>query len=203
MKGLLIKDFINLKKQGVAIGGILIFYLFFSIINGDSGFLITISVLLSTMLPITSLAYDEQAKWDRYALGLPITRKKLVLSKYILGIILNLATLAILTVMTMLLHLQTDGPVWVIILAAGCTGFLILSILLPLMFRFGVEKGRLIMMAVFIIPFVMVFLAPRLNLSMPDEQTLMPLLYAAPFVVAILFWLSIRLSVRIYQKKEF
>lgn len=203
MKGLLIKDLINLKKQGVVIGAILIFYMFFSVINQDSAFLITISVLLCTMLPITSLAFDEQAKWDRYALSLPISRKKLVLSKYVLGILLNLGTLAVLSIITLVLHLQSDDPIWLIILTAGGIGLLLLSLLLPLMFRFGVEKGRLVMIAVFIIPTILIFMSPYLNYALPTEQTVIRLLYAAPFVIAAILWLSISLSVRIYTKKEF
>ncbi len=203
MKGLLIKDLINLKKQGIVIGAILIFYMFFSVINQDSAFLITISVLLCTMLPITSLAFDEQAKWDRYALSLPISRKKLVLSKYVLGILLNLGTLAVLSIITLVLHLQSDDPIWLIILAAGGVGLLILSLLLPIMFRFGVEKGRLVMIAVFIIPTILIFMSPYLNYTLPTEQSVIRLLYASPFVIAAILWLSISLSVRIYTKKEF
>ena len=39
--------------------------------------------LMLSMQVITTMSYDEYAKWDKYALTMNINRKDIVLSKYV------------------------------------------------------------------------------------------------------------------------
>lgn len=43
-------------------------------------------VLFSVMIPMSAIAYDDKAKWDRYALTMPVSRRDLVISKYLLAL---------------------------------------------------------------------------------------------------------------------
>ena len=42
--------------------------------------------VLAAMMPVTAFSFDEKAKWDKYALSMPVSRRDLVLSKYIFGL---------------------------------------------------------------------------------------------------------------------
>lgn len=71
------------------------------------------AMVYAALLPINALAWDEQSKWDNLARMMPYSRFDLVFSKYLIGYIYIAAAL------------------------------LLLALNLPLMFRMGVEKGRL------------------------------------------------------------
>lgn len=77
MKGLIIKDFMNLKKSLKMFLIISVFY-FFMAISTDNPYFFT--SILTVILPITTISlfsYDDMAKWDVYALTMPFDRKKL------------------------------------------------------------------------------------------------------------------------------
>ena len=62
------------------------------------------------MITITSFSYDALAKWDRYALSLPLTRKDIVAGKYLLSIILCLlATILSFLISTVILKFDPGG----------------------------------------------------------------------------------------------
>ena len=72
MKGLIAKDFLNLKRYSFTLILILLLYgaIFLPMENG--GFA-AVATVLCTMMVITTLSYDEMAKWDKYVLTMPIT----------------------------------------------------------------------------------------------------------------------------------
>ena len=80
MKGLLLKDLVNLGKQARSLLLILVFYFVFALFGEDRTIFGGIISILMFMMVITSLAYDERAKWDRYALTMPVSRSLMVLS---------------------------------------------------------------------------------------------------------------------------
>ena len=79
-------------------------------------------------------------------------------------------------------------------------------IIIPIMFRFGAERARFIMMAVIALPTIAVYLlADKVNLGgivLTDMG--IKLLYAAVAVGFILIgWASCFISIKVYSKKEF
>ncbi|MEG1783233.1 MAG: ABC-2 transporter permease, partial [Oscillospiraceae bacterium] len=90
MKGLILKDLYVLSKTFKVYGVLLLFYGVFGLTTGQPNFMMGMVCVLLAMLPITSLAYDERAKWDKYALTMPINKNDIVLSKYALGLLLSL-----------------------------------------------------------------------------------------------------------------
>ena len=79
-------------------------------------------------------------------------------------------------------------------------------VIIPIMFRFGAEKARFIMMAVIALPTIAVYmLADKVN---PEGMELtdmgIKLIYAAVVIGFILIGLaSCTISVKVYGKKEF
>ena len=201
MKGLLLKDLINLKQQSKVFLMIVALWLVMSIAQKDASFFGGVMMIFSVMLPITAMAYDERAKCDRYALTMPISRKDMVISKYLLGLLLIGSSIVLTGVLNIFL---TGSFVELFLSAMGflSVGLIFLAVIMPLMFKFGVEKGRMTLMLVALIPAIFVFLLPNLNLPKPDDQLLSILAGAAPLAGLILLGLSMLISVKIYSKKE-
>lgn len=95
MKGLLLKDFCLLKKQMKLMVVFVIFYAIWAVAAKIPSMMGTMVILLSIMMPITSMSYDEAGQWYRYAFSLPIPRRTLVLSKYVLGFLVALGGLVV------------------------------------------------------------------------------------------------------------
>ena len=80
MKGLILRDLLNLRKNLKTIIIMCLFYtLLFSTLNPT--FLSGMITILFAMQILTTFSYDDYSKWNMYALSLPITKKQLVLSK--------------------------------------------------------------------------------------------------------------------------
>ena len=159
MKGLILKDLFVLRKIAVlylVIEGVLLAASLFN--PAMQMFAILYFLILAMMLPITALAYDERAGWEKYALTMPVTRKKLVASKYLLGLIL-LGTSLVLMILFIIFayeflatysvnYIETTFRL-VLAVVVGC---LFLSVLMPIMLNLGTEKGRIVMMLMIFIP---------------------------------------------------
>ena len=207
MKGLIIKDMFALRKQGKMMLMITVFYIAFSIFTKNISMLGTMTALLCAMLPITTLSYDEYCKWDRYALAMPTCGRTIVLSKYILGGMLTLAGFIVVAAASIAVVAITDEmPVGEAIFTCFVVSILSLavqSIIFPIIFKFGVEKGRFIMLPVFIVPAGILYLLSKLGFTLPDTRTLKFLAYLSPAAVLLIMVASIILSIHIYRKKEF
>ncbi len=194
------KDLLNLKRQGGIILLVLAMYGLFAFSSGMSEVLGSMICVFGAMLPVTALAYDERAKWDKYALTMPVTRRQMVLSKYLLGLLLTAVALVI-NVAVQAIKSPVDP--WEILLMPLClagVGVAFLALLMPLLFRFGTEKARLLMLLMVAIPVAGVMLLANRNIPLPDENMQIALLLLIPL---ILLAVSIPLSIRIYEKKEF
>lgn len=87
MKGLIIKDFITMFKRIRPMNYLLIpaasvFILIYFKSEGALYVAILLPVVLSGV-PKTLMVYDEQCKWDKYAIALPMTRKSIIGSRYL------------------------------------------------------------------------------------------------------------------------
>ena len=207
MKGLLYKDFYVLLKQNPIT--VIIILIMALVNNAFSQSFMTIFVI---MLPLTALSYDEQARWDTYAAMMPYKKRDLVLSKYVLGLLLCGGVFALELISAGVFYLikgSSDGlfleekilfPLGVM---AGALIFLAIS--LPIIFKLGVEKGRLVYI---ILCFAVAGLigasagldeAAIMKISVSVTEMMTWLVLAATVVMLV----SIRISIAIYEKKEF
>ncbi|RDU22490.1 ABC-2 transporter permease [Anaerosacchariphilus polymeriproducens] len=203
MIGLILKDIMNLKKQAKIYILLLAFYGFLAYSNKEMSMVTVMICLLNVMLSVTALAYDEKANWEKYALSMPITRKDLIMSKYCLGLLgLGFGVLVSIAFSLIIPGVNTKVNN-LMILYASLAGLGALSILFPLLFKFGVEKGRLMMMLMFFLPTVGIVLFSKLNLPPPSIETIEIIKIGIPIFVILLFVISIIVSNIIYKKKEF
>lgn len=221
MKGLLLKDWFVLWKQG---RWMLLLALLYSVISvvGDNLFFAGFTILFLSMLPLTALGFDERSHWDRYALTMPYTRRQLVLSKYLLAAIGMGAAVVwylLLTAATLVFsseQMNVAGFLWMLGTMLGI-GLLFTALCFPIVFRLGSEKGRLWFMLITVGLIVLIGLwnflvdetRPTTELFGTLAASVTGLLprgvriYAAfPFVSLALFLLSMPLSVRLYETRE-
>lgn len=207
MKGLLLKDLMNLKGQAKVMLLLLGFYMVMAFVSREQSYFGGVVTILCALIPVTALSYDERAKWDHIALTMPVSRRDMVLSKYLLGGAFALGALVLNISFQLIMGAQAMADILMTSLLMCGVGVLFLSILLPILFKMGVEKGRILMMMVLFIPTGLVMLLSQSGLPAPDPEVLATMERWAPMVMAMFLVLvtvlSITLSLRIYQKKEF
>ena len=206
MLGLVIKDFYITKKYMKTIFMIVIFYSVFCTIYSNMPFLAGMIILSFSMIVLTTIAYDDAVKWDKYALSMPVSRKNIVFAKYVSTAIYTLSGSIITLVLTIIIQLikkaQVTNEDLFTILAISTIGFVLVSVLLPLVYKFGLEKARLLLVLVFAIPFAVVLIAKSMNIAVPSERSIYNILIFSPFVALIIFVLSFYISSKIYENKE-
>lgn len=211
MKGLLLKDFCILKKQMKLMVVFVIFYAIWAVAAKMPTMMGTMVILLSIMMPISSMSYDEAGQWYRYAFSLPIPRRTLVLSKYVLGFLVSLGGLVVSAIGNIIILALTNGEnaleSWLAIIGFLELGVIFLSIIIPILFKYGVEKGRLFIVVIAVIPSLLVaLLGSTLKTSgtlMPSAELLQAILYSSPLFTLAIFLISFRISVGICRKKEY
>lgn len=213
MIGLLLKDFYTII--GVMKTTLLLFLImgtYFMLSDSGAIVVLAIAIILFSVLAITSLSLDLQNHWDEFVLTMPVTRKNIVLSKYILFALLGLTggLLGILIyVIAGLVQNNLDFAFIGFGLGTGIGLALFYgSILLPLVYKLGVEKTRVLMILCYLAPAILAPIGFKVldffGISKPSEAVLETLLiFGAPAFGVVLFVLSYFISVRIFTKKEF
>lgn len=202
MRGLILKDILNLKREMYIFVIFIVFYGAMSFTTGDNTMFVYIMALFAMMMPISSVSYDDKAMWDKYALTMPISRKDIVLSKYLLGYI----GIAVISVVLFIYLLVTGGKIeGGILTIAGAIGLCILfeSITLPIIIKFGSDKARILILLCGFLPFIILTLLEKMNIKLiPSKDFLEKLPYFLPVILLFIAIASIFLSISIYEKKE-
>lgn len=222
MKGLILKDFYSLKVYVKTLFIMVALYALLGIFTDSPSMLSGLIGVFCMILPVTSFSYDKYFKWEEFALSLPLRRAKIVLAKYIFTALLVLFSMVFITVFSILIELfsaQTismDGA-WELLMTNYFTMgiFLLLpAILLPVMFKFGPDKGRVALIAVLggfsllivaaaqFLPSLAPELAQSLKGTFANEHNALAVLNIIPIVTIVLFILSYFLSCAFYRARE-
>lgn len=200
MRSLLYKDLINMKQQARNMALVVVIWMVISLQNGNLVFLGGLLAVYAVLFPITAYAFDEKSGWDKYGLALAYTRKQMVISRYLLGImslVVSMALVGILGVVIRADFAQLIPEIGAFI----AVGVVILSLTLPVVFKLGVEQGRLILMAICMLPILIGLAGEKL---FPDMAVNLQLItYVGAALPVVLLPASVWISLRIYEKKEF
>ncbi|WP_296557829.1 ABC-2 transporter permease [uncultured Acetobacterium sp.] len=206
MKGLILKDLLNLKSTFKMLGVMMLFFAVVFIPQGNS-FIFGIIILMFAMMVVTTISYDDLAKWDAYALTMPVTRKEMVLSKYLVMAILNtlgaVLSLIVGAVGSVIMGQSFDLEILAIIGAIYLIALIFGSVIIPLIYKFGTEKARLMLILCALLPTALMLLAEQFNVPLPTTGN--------PWIYLILLIgfsvtgviLSYLISLKIYSQKEF
>lgn len=206
MIGLLRKDlFVADRSSRLLVVLALVFSLTPSLGNLGS----TYAMMMAFMLPINSIAYDERSKWDRYAAMLPYKTSQIVWSKYVLSFIYMLLGETIILLGTCIRNIiRPDSADWIetmeICAMLAVVMLLVAAVALPALYRFGSEKGRLVMI---VMMGVGVGIALALRKLVPDTFVMpslptLAVVAAAVAATVLAIWVSFRLSVKFYKNRQ-
>lgn len=211
MKGFLLKDLLLLKGY---VRSYLLFLIVFGLISfKDPTFnLILILPTLSVMLCMSTFNFDEKYNWNTYAVTLPISKKNIVLSKYIFSIIL-LIVFSLIALLVSYVFSLINGSSFILttelvnILGSIIGITLVLSIMIPFIYKFGSEKGRTIIFIIFILGGIGIGYVLK-NINIMVDESLLNLfknygLYIILLIDIIVMFISYKISTKIFMKKEF
>ena len=116
-------------------------------------FIVGIVMIESVMLAVSTFSYDDMAKWNSYMLAMPVSRKTAVREKYALAFLLSLIGI-VLSIAAGIAAGALRGNIDLKEVAAtvgGCfiAACLYVSVMIPMTYRFGAEKMRFLLLAVF------------------------------------------------------
>lgn len=210
VKGLLIKDFYMIRSQCIVVIIVEFCLIIFSGIF-NVPYMALMGILMLSNLPINLLSLDEKSRFERFSQTMPYSIKAHVTSKYLISVMLTVPIIVIYTLLTLLCcpsysSMNTSPE---IILQTACyilaLGFLIPAVGMPLIFKFGIEKGR-----TFYLFFVGLITASFTSsiIIFADEETASVIpsgkyTYLILIISLILLSFSYAISLAIYKKKEF
>lgn len=155
MKGLLLKDgyqtVSQMKTMYLTVAVVLVVWMFST--SDSYAFPISYAAIFLGVLPVNLLGYDQNSGWVEYSLTLPVSKKVLVAEKYLVGLLCAAASVVIGGLFVVVLSLRKgvalDGTALFFVGNGVNTILLMNGISLPLMYRFGAEKARMIYILTF------------------------------------------------------
>lgn len=148
MKGLLLKDWYLICRHCRAYLMILVVFLGIGLFSPESIFFLYYPVLMAGSIPVTLLSYDSMSRWESYSRTFPYSEGQLVAAKYLISLLAVLVT-SLVTVLACGLRMGAQGGLdLMVLLQMSCVvlalGLLTPALMLPWVFKFGAEKGRIV-----------------------------------------------------------
>lgn len=211
MKGLIKKDLLVLKGNMRIYFMVILMYALLSITNMmDVSFILPFLIMMSF---VTTFSYDEYNHWNAYAISLPGARQNIVKSKYVATILLLLVSFVITLCVSLLSAIVRGGEIDLFTISAltlVCTAMvmIMLSVMYPIIFKYGAEKGRLVM---FVCTFAIVagggllFSNTTMEVDTDAMNNFLDKFWYVCFIIvpAIAMYVSYLVSNKIFAKKEF
>ena len=216
MRGLFDKDFRLLKGQKNFFLLILVITVLLSL-NSEDNFAVTYLTFIAGFLTISSFGYDDNGNCMPFLMTLPVSRKLYVKSKYVLGFLLTfIGWMAGMVISTVTAFLHKAPPTTEAVLFQLAWVFLwmiLLSFVLPMLFRFGAEKGRMATLAMMLVFMAIVFALSKLAEGMGVDvdacldalasQQIVVLVAGMAVVALVMVLISYLISAKIVQNKEY
>lgn len=212
MTGLLSKEFYTLKRYALSYGAALVMFLMLSIMMGSAMYLQSMLTMSLGMLTLTGMTYDKMYGWDKLVLTMPVKRSQIVLSKYIANIIMGIVALTLSTgigvVVVHFFKMEEESSEILLITAVLLLAVLLLvyAIILPLIYKMGVERARIFMVMVVMVPVLFIslivdYIPESWILFIGEHVVLSGSLFVGAAVLC--YVVSYFVSVKIYKAKEF
>ncbi|BDR64868.1 ABC transporter permease [Clostridium tetani] len=210
MKSLILKDLYNIGHNIKRLP--LILAILAVINNPKSGVVgyISTCVIICSMMVITTFSFDNISTWNKYAVIMPISRKDVVISKYIMLFIFSIfgmiAGFFISTVIGVFFRNFIIKEVMLESIVSLFISMFLGSIIIPLLYKYGVENARFLIIICFVIPFFLLSWIlkgmNRFNIQVPTELNLKILFACLPILVIAFIILSINISYKIFKNQE-
>ena len=177
------------------------------------GYIIMCAMICSMMIS-TTFAFDDYSKWTRYAMIMPVSKKDVVAGKFIVLIIfcmtgtlfgLMVSFMAGLAMGKVIFDLAGVAEMLFYAMVALAISIIIGSTSIPLIFKFGTEKARMLLVVSLLIPagicFGIYLLLDILGINLTEQFVF--ILICCSLIIA-LFWCYVmyQISNRIFEKQE-
>lgn len=203
MKAFLVKDLYALRESGVLLFLILVIAIVVNAIGNteNSVFLASYVTAISSVLVLNTIAYDEMDNGYAFLMTMPASRLEYVAEKYISALGASLAG-------SLIIFVCSGEKQLLLYIAVFCSMVFLQAVLIPVMFRFGTQKGRVALLFLFVLCFGGIFLLREYAEIEPalmrlQELSAAALGFAGLGTAAVCMAVSFFCSVRIMQKKEF
>lgn len=214
MKSLILKDLYNIGHNTKSMLFMLaVLAAAFIPTSGASSYIIVSAVLCSMMI-VTTFTFDDNSGWTRYAMIMPVSKKNLVAGKYvvmaifcIIGSLLGLAVSLIAGLALGKITFDLAGIVELLILALVALSIYLVSgsISIPLVFKFGAERARVLLVVSILVPLAVCFGIYQVLVLLGVElieQLVFILLCCSPIIAIIWCYVMYRICCRIFEKQE-
>lgn len=222
MKGLLVKDFnfLLLQKKFLVLTAAICAVMLMTM--EDPTFLIGYLTMMMGIITLSTINYDDFDRGNTFLFTLPITRKEYVLEKYVLTVVVSGIAWLVSDIACVLFSITKiegyvimDGIVSSVAIFAVC--LLMICFMIPLQLKYGGEKSRVVLFTVLgivvIAGYFLKLLSERLKgVVSVDVNGLLQTLSSIGvggltaivlLVLCIVMLISILVSMRIMEKKEF
>lgn len=217
MKGLFIKDLRLMKNQRNFLITLALMFLVLIVTGVDASFFMGYVPFLLLIVTMSTITYDEQDNSMGFLMALPVSRQTYVLEKYLLSVSFGVGGFAV-TFVIFLITEKAEGSSMTfenyLLIFMGFLVFVILflSLMIPIQLKFGSEKGRMVLFAIFFGIIGLVYLVNKV-LTVDFTQTAfyqtitqlpMGILMAMALVLFVIFvFISAKISLGVMKKKEF
>ncbi|MEI3392941.1 MAG: ABC-2 transporter permease [Clostridia bacterium] len=210
MLGLIKKDFLIIKAN---LKSMVITFIVYLMLAFQGTFDVTFIIpIIGIMLFISTFSYDDFNNWNSYAVTLPDGRRNVVRAKYIASIILTVVLgIIALAIGIGISYIKTNAinlnEIISSLMGTALSSITIISLLYPIVFKFGATNGKIILFAVVfgiggIVALVSNFIDMTSVINMINGLDNYSLI-AIPIISVILLGISYLISNKIYQNKEF
>lgn len=220
ISGLITKDLLQLKSYRKTLIIFILIFVFSGIAQETTkGVGVMIAVMLTLgfgMFGMATFNYDEQSKADRYILTFPLTKKEILISKYILIISATIIGAVVGIIASSLLVFIIDKQLpdlydYINVALGGILGVgLIEAIQIPCVYKWGAEKGRIQMFIVAAIIMLLIggifLMIQNANVNIPVNNILKRINDFLPIILIlgtlIIYYISYKVTYRIYKNRE-
>ena len=217
MKGLLIKDFRLIKVQKNFLFLIGAIGIGLALLSENTVYTIGFVSFIFSMLSISTISYDELDNGNAFLFSLPVTRKTYTIEKYCFGLFMGLGAWLAASFLSTAAGIgrgqETIGDLVITAFIVLPLVLFMLAVMVPVMLKFGAEKGRVAVVLLFAVAYLTMSLLaesaqqwredflPMMD-SLPEIGTgaFLGILVAAAVLILLL---SMRISIGIIKKKEF
>lgn len=200
MKGLFKKDLLLLKSQIKYIVMIVVICLIMAYANSGFAYISSYLTFMGTGLVFNSFSYDMYHNEMTYLFALPISKKEYCIEKYIYAFTITFISWLIAFLITSATHINLETVI--VQLAMLFSGFIYLSITIPIVIRYGREKATIIVLMLVLLLFLAVASgATSVGMLMSNFSGFILIgIYA--FIVLVALILSYRSTISILNDKE-
>lgn len=214
MINLLIKDFLVQKKTlAIAILYIISMLIFLQGFNNNGAVFLAGIPTVAYLFWVTAFQSDEKNKSEQIISSLPVTRREIVIAKYlstIFYLVIGIIILLLVVVVVKTLGIQASIPLISIenIYKSVLSMLILASVNFPPIFKYGLKRGKIYNVITYMAFFFMMInlkniLLKSQNLQQYIQNRQMLVTYVVTLVTVLILIISVTLSIKIYENKDF